>query len=335
MKVSVVMPVFNKAPFLLEAVQSILSGTFADLELICVDDRSTDGSVAVLRTVTDPRMRIIELAANLGPAGAANAGLDAAQGQYIVRMDADDIAVPERIALQVAFMDAHPTVGASGGQVVLFGESTALWPFPTAADDCAAQLIFGVPVSQGASVLRRSILEDHGARYDPNWPRVGEDWLFWLRLAKFTRFANLDEVLIHYRRGPQNISHGRDKFKDFTALQKEAFQAFNIPYTSEELDLHLMGSFIFKVKPTSRRVRALRKWYDSLLELNADLGFAPHPAFAKRINEQWDRLFHYLPRYGAGPALEHLRINGKYPMDRLTYLVKYRFNALRGKVANG
>ncbi len=335
MKVSVVMPVYNKAPFLREAVESILNGTFTDLELICVDDKSTDYGIAILRSIPDPRMRIIELPANLGPAGAANAGLEAAQGEYIVRMDADDIAMPERIALQVAFMDAHPEVGASGGQLQLFGEGEESWSFPMDPDACSAQLLFGVPVAQGASILRRSVLKEHGVRYDPRWPRIGEDWLFWLRLAPHTHFANLPEVLVRYRRGPQNISHGRDKFADFTTLQQEAFRAFGIPHSSEELDLHLMGSFLFKLKPTKHRVKALRHWYDRLIQLNAARNFAPQAAFEKRVAAQWDLLFHYLPRYGAAPALEHTRINGKYPMERLMYLLKYRINAALGKLPNG
>lgn len=121
MKVSVVIPVYNKGPFLREAVDSILAQTFKDFELICVDDKSTDNSLEILRGVQDPRLRIIEQPVNGGPAAAANAGFDAARGEYIVRMDADDIAVPERIAVQVAFMDAHPELVLSGGQVQLFG----------------------------------------------------------------------------------------------------------------------------------------------------------------------------------------------------------------------
>src|SRR5690606_13987318 len=78
MKVSVVMPVYNKAPFLREAVDSILCGTFTDLELICADDKSTDGSLETLRSIGDPRLRILELPENLVPAGAVNAAMDAA-----------------------------------------------------------------------------------------------------------------------------------------------------------------------------------------------------------------------------------------------------------------
>lgn len=335
MKVSVVMPVYNKGPFLREAVESILHGTFTDLELICVDDKSTDNSLEVLQGIGDPRLRIIELAANGGPGIAANAAMDAARGEYIVRMDADDIAVPERIALQVAFMDAHPEVGASGGQLQLFGAEDDSWNFPLDADRCAAQLPFGVPVAQPTSILRRSVLALYEVRFDPSWPRIGEDWLFWLRMAPYTRFANLPEVLIRYRRGPQNISHGSDKIANFTSLQRQAFQALGITFTEEQLDLHLMGSMIFKVQPTAARVRALRHWYDHLIAMNAVQGFSPQRAFAERVEQQWAKLYHYLPRYGLSVALMHLRLSPHPSMVHFIYALKYRASALLGRVANG
>ncbi|MCC6841410.1 MAG: glycosyltransferase family 2 protein [Flavobacteriales bacterium] len=335
MKVSVVIPVYNKAPFLREAVESILGQTFKDFELICVDDKSTDNSLEVLRAIKDPRLRIVELERNGGPGVAANAGLDAARGEYIVRMDADDIAVPERIALQVAFMDAHPELVASGGRMRLFGAEDELWNYPLTADACAAQLAFGVPVVQGASIVRRSVLEAHGLRYDPTWPRIGEDWLLWLRLAPYGPMANLPDVLVHYRRGAQNIAHGRDKAADTAPLQQAAFKAMGIPHAPEELDLMLMGSTIFKLKPTAARVKALRRWYNKLIALNADRHFAPEAAFQARVEQQWNKLFHHLPRYGMAPALAHLRLSGHWPMDRLVYALKYRINARLGRVPNG
>jgi len=334
MKVSVVMPVYNKAPFLREAVGSILGGTFTDLELICADDKSTDNSLDILRSIDDPRLRILELPENLGPAGAVNAAMDAATGEYIVRMDADDIAVPERIAKQVAFMDAHPELGASGGQLQLFGESDQPWPFPLEPDACSAQLLFGVPVAQPASILRRSVLLAHGLRFDPAWPCIGEDWLFWLRMAPHTRFANLPDVLVRYRRGPQNIGHGRDKAADFAPLQRAAFTALGIPFTQEELELHLMGSTIFTAPPDAAKVKALRRWYDKLLALNEAQGFAPRVVFRARVAQQWDKLYHYLPRYGLSTALAHLRLSPERSLAQVMYALKYRVNAHLGRLPN-
>ncbi len=329
------MPVYNKAPFVKEAVESVLHGSFSDFEVVCVDDASTDESLAILRSISDPRMRIIELPRNLGPAGAANAGLDACIGEYIVRLDADDMAVPDRLAKQVAFMDAHPDIGASGGHLKLFGARDKSWTFPLSPEDCAAQQLFGVPVSQGASILRRSVIEERRLRYDPLWPRVGEDWLFWVRMGKMTRFANLDEPMTLYRRGEQNISHGRDRFADFTWLQREVFKFYGIAHTPEELDLQLMGLYMFKIKPTKEHVRSLRAWYDRLLAINTERKLFPRDAFAARVAELWDGLYHYLPRYGKAPAMEHMRLSRAWPMDRVLYMAKYRVNAMFGRVPNG
>src|SRR5262249_46144708 len=158
----------------------------------------------------------------------ANAGLEACQGEYIVRLDADDLAVPDRLQQQVTFMDAHPDIGASGGHLQLFGVRDKSWTFPSDPDECAAQQLFGVPVSQGASIMRKSVLDAHHLRYDPTWPRVGEDWLFWVRMGRHTRFANLDATLTLYRRGEQNISYGRDRIADLSFLQTEVFRFLGI-----------------------------------------------------------------------------------------------------------
>jgi glycosyltransferase involved in cell wall biosynthesis len=130
MKVSVLIPLFNKAPYVKEAIDSVLHGTFGDFEIVVVDDRSTDGGADVVRGIEDPRLHLVELPENRGPAGAANAGLEVCTGEYIVRLDADDVNMPDRIARQVAYMDAHPEVGASGGALDLFGAQKEKWSFP-------------------------------------------------------------------------------------------------------------------------------------------------------------------------------------------------------------
>ncbi|MBL8002792.1 MAG: glycosyltransferase family 2 protein [Flavobacteriales bacterium] len=328
MRVTVLIPVYNKAPFLKACLDSVLNGPFQDLEVVAVDDASTDGSLAVLRAISDPRLRVIALDRNLGPAGAANRGLDEARGEYIVRLDADDLIVPDRIVRQVAYMDAHPEVGASGSALTLFGATDVTWRFPLGNEEAQAQLLFGVPVSQGASILRRSVIEQHHLRYDTGWPRVGEDWLFWARMSRFTAFGNLPEVLTLYRRGEQNISHGRDKVKDHEVILRALFSDLDIPLTDERLELHLMALKLFRRPPTVERVKALRAWLDDLLAMNAARGLFPREAFARRVERAWSELFHYLPKYGVGAAFVHMRLSRSYPWDRVSYLVKVRLRAL-------
>ena len=100
MRVSVVIPVYNKAAYLQECFESVFSQSYTDMEIIAVDDKSTDGSLELLRAMTDPRLRIITLDRNLGPSGCAQRGFAAATGEYIVRMDADDVMLPERVSTQ-------------------------------------------------------------------------------------------------------------------------------------------------------------------------------------------------------------------------------------------
>lgn len=334
MKVTVMIPVYNKAPFLKACLDSVFAGTWQDLEVVAVDDASTDDGLAVLRSHPDPRLRVIALPRNLGPGGAANRGLDEARGEYVVRIDADDLMVPDRIARQVAFMEAHPEVGASSGALQLFGESDHRWGFPLTDAECRAQLLFAAPLSQGASILRRSVIDDNTIRYAPEWPRIGEDWLFWARLMRVTRVANLPDVLTLYRRGPQNISHGLDKVRTHRAILQQLFPLCGLEPTPAEIDTHLMALTYFASPPDAAAVRRLRAWLDHLLAVNRERGLFPHEAFTARVEKAWDMLFHYLPHHGVAPALTHLRLSHRWPMDRLTYLAKVRVRAMLGPALN-
>ena len=113
--VSVLMPVHNGGVFLDAAIESILSQTETDLEVVAVENGSTDGSLAVLRrhATRDTRVRVIE-AGQVGLVAALNLGLAAATGRYLARMDADDLAEPDRLAVQLAHLRAHPEIGVLG-----------------------------------------------------------------------------------------------------------------------------------------------------------------------------------------------------------------------------
>ncbi len=322
MKVSVLIPVHNKAPFLRECLDSVYAQSHADLEVVAVDDRSTDDSLALLRAETDPRLRIIALPVNRGPGGAANAGLDACTGSYVVRLDADDLMVRDRVERQVAFMEAHPEVGASGGWLQLFGARDRVWKFPLTDSECKAQLLFGVPVSQGASILRRSVIEDHHLRYGDDWPRVGEDWLFWARMAPLTAFGNLDAPLTLYRRGEQNISHGRDRIADHDRLVRRVFEWYSVPHTDDDVRSHLMALRMFVRPPSPADVRALHVWLRRLEGWNAASGSFPAEAFARRLVQAWEGLFHPLADRSAAAAWTHLRLGGGLRADRLWYLLR-------------
>src|SRR5262245_19762108 len=113
-KVSVVIAVYNREKYVRSAVDSILSQTFSDFELLVIDDGSTDGSIAVVQSHSDPRIRLIRNHTNFGVSATRNKGIQLARGEYLAFLDSDDWAYPDRLAKQIAFLDNHSEYAAVG-----------------------------------------------------------------------------------------------------------------------------------------------------------------------------------------------------------------------------
>lgn len=330
-KVSVLMTLYNKGPYVAEAIQSVLAQTFTDFELLVVDDASTDDGLEVVKGFADARIRILESPVNTGRAAAANRGFDAARGEYVAVLDADDIAHPERLAKQVAYIDAHPGTGACGSWTNVVDAPDQMLRLPAEDAACRGRMLFGMPVIYGAALLRRSVLEEHGLRCDPDWRKPGMDYLFMLAIGRYSSYANLQEPLLSYRLGMNNMRHGRDEMADRIALEHETLRLFNIPATDAEVELHVafLGHF---AKPfTAARVRALWAWKQKLVALNRERKLFTVDLFEHELERRWNRLFHRIADLNLGAALAHMRISGSWPKDRLTYLAKATLNRWSGR----
>ncbi|TWT50609.1 putative glycosyltransferase EpsE [Rubripirellula amarantea] len=199
-EVSIVVACYNAQPFVAQAMDSIIHQTFADWELIVVNDGSTDGSGSYLRELaqTDSRIILIEQE-NQGQQAAANAGIAAASAPLIARMDADDICEPDRLALQVAYLKRHPEVGLVGGQIRRLGERSAglASNFPLDHDSIVAALRKNHHAICNPTILFRKSLFDSIGGY---WKHdIAEDWDMFLRMGEVSRLANLDTILLSYR----------------------------------------------------------------------------------------------------------------------------------------
>lgn len=196
--VSVVMPLYNGERYLREAVESVLAQTFADFELIAIDDASTDGTARLMESYDDPRIRLLRNEANLGLVGTLNRGLGAAAGAYVARMDQDDVSLPERFAKQVAFMDSHPEVAACGTWARHIDAEGRLMGDIRKAVGRQMDYEFWrpSPLFHSSAMIRVSQLGP--MRYDPEayWC---EDYDLWLRLRREHRLDNLPEFLLLYR----------------------------------------------------------------------------------------------------------------------------------------
>ena len=203
--VSVVMPVYNGERYLSEAIESILTQTLSDLELIVVDDCSADGSAAIARDYVsrDERVRLLQHERNQGSASARNSGIAVSRGEFIAAMDSDDISLPQRLEKQAAFLQAHPHIGVVGSnlQIVSAELSEGIsHSYPQEHTFIVMEWILGGRTTMPGAVFmaRRDVLLSVGGYEDSRI--VTDDKELFSRLFEKTNFANLPDELYLYRR---------------------------------------------------------------------------------------------------------------------------------------
>ena len=203
--VSVLMPAFNASPYLREAIDSILAQTYAHFELIICNDGSTDETAAIAQSFGDSRIVVLHNQNNEGLVFTRNRLVLAAAGTYIAWMDADDIAKPQRLELQVGFLE-HQAVDLCGTDHISFGVSrkTKRSRGPYHDADIKALLAIYCPLCNPSVMGKAEVFKQNP--YSAEYP-VAEDYALWQRLAaQGYRFMNLPHALLHYRIHPQQTS---------------------------------------------------------------------------------------------------------------------------------
>jgi len=196
------MPTYNVAPYVKEAIESVLCQTYADFELLVIDDCSTDGTLDVVRSIADPRIRIVQNERNLGLADNLNRGLSLIETELVARMDGDDIAEPHWLQSEVAVLDKHPEIGICGGGFERFGAVSTVVRLPEQPDEIMANMLFECSII--VPTFRMSLYRDRGLRYRSDaFP--AEDYRFWADCLRVTKAYNVQDTLFHYRMHPKQI----------------------------------------------------------------------------------------------------------------------------------
>lgn len=228
--VSVLMPCYNAAATLDEAVASILTQTLADLELVAVDDGSTDDTAARLQAweARDARVRLVRLRHG-GIIQALNAGLAACRASLIARMDADDRSHPERLARQVTYLEEHPAVAVVGCRVAAYPAEEVRQGFQVYLDwmnsllspeDIARQIWVESPLAHPSVVMRREWVERAGGYQDHGWP---EDYDLWLRMhLAGAKLAKVEEALLEWREHPARLTRTDRRYSVENFLRAKA-----------------------------------------------------------------------------------------------------------------
>lgn len=280
------MPVHNAAPYVGAAIESILSQTHADFELLVMNDGSSDDSEKIVRAFKDPRIRLVSSATNRGIVNTLNDGLGIARGRYIARMDADDIADPRRLEKQARFMEENPAVGVCGTAFETFGESVGEgWVRFFKHDALAVALLFENPLCHPTVMFRKAVLDAEGLRYPTDYPHA-EEYALWSALAGRCQMANLPENLLRYRTHGGQISRRKSEVqrRSMSRIGERRLADLGIVASRRDLRVHNLLAGAFSPIPCAERL--MRRWADRLIAANACRGIYNQDELARQLEER-------------------------------------------------
>lgn len=253
-KVSIVMPIFNGEPFIQETLKSIFSQTYRHYELIIINDGSKDNTKYILKKIKNSRIRILTNTRRKGVAKSLNSGIRIAEGEYIARMDADDICHPKRLALQVAFLQKNPSVGVVGTFALLIdahGKEEGSIKLPSRNSEIKSEFFTRNVMIHPSVMIRSSLFKKYGL-YDSSLEGA-EDYDLWLRFNQHTAFHNLPYNLLSFRRSKKSISYSEMKriqrmaiVARIKAIKHYGYSPINIVYLTFPLLGLLTPSFMSK-----------------------------------------------------------------------------------------
>ncbi len=205
--ITVLIPVYNR-PYVVKTIKSICEQTYNNLEILIVDNASTDNTVEAIRGINDNRIKILINQENRGQTYSLNRGLEEATGKYIARIDSDDIALPDRIKKQAEYLENHSDYVLVGSWVRFISDDDKLGmivKMPTTDEGLRLMHTVACGMYHPSAMYRRDVIVGNHIRYDPDI-HMAEDYDLWVKLMKYGKACNLAEPLVYYRRGNNNDS---------------------------------------------------------------------------------------------------------------------------------
>jgi len=293
--VSVLIPVHNGERYLREAIESMLNQTYRNLEIIIIDDGSTDQTASVANRFSDSRIRFINQPVNIGLVATLNNGIQHCSGEFIARMDADDVSEPERIEKQVKFLLEHPDIGLLGTAIRVIAERQRLRPVYTNPDEIKSRLLYGNPINHPTVMIRTSTLGVH--RYDPSFIHA-EDYELWCRMKKTVRLSNLPEALLQYRSHPQQISRtaGEVQLQTIKRIHEQLLHELGLDTNEKTLRLHL-DIYLKNYRAETVFIREAEMHLLSLIKHNQTKRVYPVKTFGEITAAVWFEMLNHLAGY--------------------------------------
>lgn len=275
------MPLFNAEQTVNESIESVLNQTFKDFEFLIIDDGCTDNSVSVVESFQDSRIKLLHNPQNMNLVPTLNRGLEEASGEYIIRMDADDICMPERFQKQVNFMDSNPEIGICGSWLHCFGAADFVLEPALEHDEIMSRLFFTNIIAHPTVIMRLKALKDLGLNYKLF---LAEDFDLWRRASFKTKLHNIPEVLLDYR--ISNVSYSQVNSPQVKVvidnMMKESLIELGIDADDDLAELHRNlgnGTIPTNNDDTIKYLNHLT----NLFKANQKTGIYPKGAFSKVV----------------------------------------------------
>jgi len=282
--VSVLMPVYNAELYLREAIESVLNQTYTDFEFIIINDGSTDNSESIILSYSDNRIKYIKNETNLKLIATLNKGIKLAQGDFLARMDADDICAIERLEKQVSFLknnNDYVAVGSCYDKIDLLGDKIESVKLPLVSEEVFYSLHFFNPICHPSVLMRNSILKEYNLNFDENYIHA-EDYEFWTRLIQYGKIRNLPDTLLKYRVHETQVSnvYNEEQF----LIDKKVKQNLFLKYFNIKVEDSILNLF-YKKELAIEEAVSLNKFYLQLIERNNQLKLFDKKWFLEKFNK--------------------------------------------------
>ncbi|CAD7803951.1 Putative glycosyltransferase EpsE [Chryseobacterium aquaeductus] len=290
-KISVVMPVYNGEKYLVEAIDSILNQTYSDFELLLINDGSKDATESIILSYSDERIVYVKNEENLGLIKTLNKGIDLARGEFIARMDQDDISHQKRFEKQIKIFEENNEVGVCGTWFTMFGGNIdkILVAHPERSEEIKLHLLGHCTLGHPTIMLRKSSIGSE--RYDEDY-QAAEDYDFWVRLSKITELYNIPESLLDYRMHDSNMTvlEGSIQFLNSDNIRARQLRELGIHHHKNEVQYCVMlftDAYIKQIK--FQELKKIIKFANNIEQKNSKKNIYNQDLLQKAISK---RLFY-------------------------------------------
>lgn len=280
--VSVLMPVYNCSAFIAEAIESILNQTCSCLELIIIDDCSTDNTREVISRFTDKRITLIKKNENSGYISSLNMAIEISKGEFIARMDGDDISHHNRLEKQVNFLNLNPDVALCGTWYESLSTKEVV-ENPVENEDIKIALLDYCALGHPTVMFRKAFVTANKLSYDQSF-YPAEDYELWTRISALGKISNLPEALLYYRSHENQVS-AKEQFRQVKNSYRCRIRMMCYPlHVPSEFDTRMSEKIVKNEKiDNSLKLKEMVDWLGQLLNMNELSGFYAEQKFKKHI----------------------------------------------------